>query len=110
MRSLCTDAEAKRVVTEMESHGGKIVAHSPREEEESKEERTNLLKIMGDNPVFPCELCPECAWFDPHLPGLCGAGRAYNSDLKWEPEALTAMMEKEKFKEDFDLCPIPMTN
>ena len=110
LRSLCTDAEAKRVETEMETHGGKVTSHSPREDEETKEERANMLKIMGPDPVFPCELCPSCSWFDPYLPGLCGAGRAHNSDLKWEPEALVVMMEREKFKEDFDQCPIPLKN
>jgi len=108
MRVLCSDPEAQTVLDTIESHGGVAKAHSPRESEEQKELRSNMLKIMGDNPVFPCEKCPSCAWLDPYLPGLCGAGRAYDSVLSWEPEVLAGMLEEPKHKKDYDECPIPL--
>jgi hypothetical protein len=109
MRFLCSAGEAESTFGIIEKYGGKVKSHNPRESEEQKEMRANMLSISGDDAVFPCELCPKCSWFDPYLPGLCGAGRAYNSVLSWEPKVLESMLEEPKHKKDYDACPIPLT-
>jgi hypothetical protein len=108
MKFLCSDGEAESTQAIMEKYGGKVTSHSPRESDDQKEMRDNLLSISGDEAVFPCELCPTCSWFDPYLPGLCGAGRAYNSVLSWEPKVLEAMLEEPKHKKDYDACLVPL--
>jgi hypothetical protein len=109
IRALITDEMAKDVEVELASHGGTVtLSNSPREEKEAKDQRQNLLKIMGDNPAFPCEQCPSCSWFDPYLTGLCGAGRSYTSREKWDDVVFTEQMKDAKYKQDFDGCPIPL--
>lgn len=105
LRTLCTDEQAAELEREMVTHGAQVRAHNPRETEEDKFERRNLLSFIGGDRNFPSPRCPECAWFDPHLVSLCGAGVAPGGE-GWEDEAVTIAMDHPKFKEDFGQCPL----
>lgn len=107
LRCLCTDEQATELVTEMESHGCKVSSHSAQETPEQTAERKNIMQVLGGDRPFPCTRCPECAWFDPHLDSLCGAGFAKGNG--WDDDAVTGSMSNEKFKGDFEECPLRET-
>jgi hypothetical protein len=104
LRSICTKKEAAALVVEMEAHGCRVTSHSTQETPEQSAERQNIMQVLGGERPFPCIRCPECAWFDPHLDSLCGAGLAKGNG--WDDDAVTGSMSSEKFKEDFQECPL----
>ena len=109
IRAIISDSMAPDVEQELASHGGTVtLKNSPREEEDAKKARQNLLNVMSENPVLPSERCPNCSWFDPYLKGYCGAGRGYDAQERWEDVVFNEQMKARDFKQDFDDCPIPM--
>lgn len=105
LKALCSEDQAQDLIQEMESRGCKVLAHCATESKEQKKERQNVVQILGDGKVFPCQRCPQCSWFDPHIESLCGAGKAF-SQPGWDKEAVRAALQQKKFKEDLDYCPL----
>ena len=107
LKCLCTEEQARELEEKMKSFGCGVEANCPRETSEQREERAQLLALMGDGRSFPCEKCPECAWFDPFIEGLCGAG--FSSKLRtpsWEDEVIEERLSDDKFRADWDACPL----
>jgi len=104
LRCLCTEKEAEELKITMEGHQCAVTMNSPQETTEQKTERRNLLQVLGGERVFPSVSCPECAWFDPYIESLCGAGLA--KGVGWEDAAIEGSMSNEKFREDFEDCPL----
>ena len=105
LRSLCTDEQAAELEEEMKGRGCRVKSNSPRETDEQREERDNVLAVLGGDRSFPCVRCPECAWFDPHVDGLCGAGLAHGHP-GWDDPAVSAAITNDKFRADFETCPL----
>jgi len=105
LRCLCTQLEATVLENHMRSYGCEVEAHSPQETAEQKERRTNIMHALGGDRVFPCVRCPECAWFDPEIESLCGAGFSQKGP-GWKPEAIEGVMTNPKYAADFQACPI----
>lgn len=105
LRCLCTDEQAAELKATMKGHRCQVQSNSPRETEEQARERENLLAVLGGDRPFPCERCPECAWFDPHLESLCGAGVA-DGGRGWEAPAVEGAMTNDKFRSDLESCPL----
>jgi|GEM_PF-1571576 len=105
VRCLCTDEQAAELEDEMRRRGCRVRSNSPREDDEQAHERENLLAVLGGERAFPCERCPECAWFDPHLESLCGAGFAV-AGRGWETSARDGAMTNQKFRDDCEACPL----
>lgn len=107
LKCLCTHNEATKLEAEIRSHGCTVEGHSPHETAEQQEKRRNLLHVLGGEQTFPCVACPECAWFEPVLVSLCGAGLSPMGDgVGWEPEVIEGAMKNEKFASDFQACPL----
>jgi len=104
LRCLCTEEEAEGIKDEMERHGCRVKMNCPMETPEQNAERKNVMQVLGGDRPFPCLRCPECAWFDPHLDSLCGAGFAKGNG--WDDDAVTGSMSNVKFQEDFKACPL----
>lgn len=107
LRTLCTEEQAQALKREMANHGCRVWAHSPVETDAQKRERANVLSLLGGDRPLPCVRCPECAWFDPLLESLCGAGRGQGDG--WSPEALEAVAGIAKYEVDLGLCPLGET-
>lgn len=105
LRCLCTADQADQLQVEMESHGCKVTANCPSETPEQTAERRNVMQVLGGERNFPSPRCPECAWFDPHLESLCGAGLAFGGN-GWDDDAVQGSMASEKFRDDFAACPL----
>jgi hypothetical protein len=105
LRTLCSDDQAMRLKEEMQSYGCSVTAHCPMESAEQAAERRNVLQVIGGERPFPSPRCPECAWFDPHIESLCGAGLAYGKP-GWDDETIRGSMSSDKFREDFESCPL----
>jgi hypothetical protein len=103
VRCLCTDEQAVELEEEMKRRGCRVRANSPRETEEQAHEREDLVGVLGGERSLPCERCLQCAWFDPHLDGMCAAGMV---GLGWTSEAVHQVMTREKFRADFESCPL----
>ena len=104
LRTLCTAQEADEVVAEMRRRGCTVLSNCPMETPEQNAERKNIMQVLGGDRNFPSPRCPECAWFDPHLDSLCGAGLAFGKP-GWDDDAVTGSMSNVKFQEDFKACP-----
>lgn len=105
LKCLCTEEQAGQLEAQMAEHGCTVSKHCPTETAEQKEERKNLLEVLGGERNFPCPSCPMCAWFDPHIESLCGAGLAFGKS-GWEDAAIQGAMTSEKFQADFEACPL----
>lgn len=105
VKCLCTEDQAAELEAEMASHGVSVSKHCPTETPEQKQERKDLLQVLGGERNFPCGRCPECAWFDPHLESLCGAGLAFGKP-GWDAGTVKGSMASEKFRGDFAACPL----
>lgn len=105
LKCLCTDEQANVLEEQMLEHGCSVSKNSPLVEPEQKQERENLLQVLGGERTFPCTRCPECAWFDPHLESLCGAGLAFGQP-GWEDAAVEGAMTSDKYRSDFEACPL----
>lgn len=107
IRCLIFDSQVKEVQAQLVSSGGKLtLSNSPRETEEDRDQRQNLLKILGEDTALPCAQCPECSWFDPYMVGLCGAGRSYTTKETWA--SFTEQLQVPKYQKDYESCPIPI--
>ena len=104
LRSICTAEEADDLETQMVRRGSKVSKHCPMETQQQTVERKNVLQVLGGERNFPCERCPECAWFDPHLESLCGAGLAFGK--AGYDDTIKGSMSSEKYREDFEACPL----
>lgn len=104
LRCLCTEEEADGIEAAMEKHGCKVTKNCPHETSQQSQERKNLLQVLGGERPFPSPKCPECAWFDPHLDSLCGAGFAPGQG--WDDAAIQGSMTSTKYQEDFNACPL----
>jgi len=104
LRCLCTTEQAEEMEQEMRRHGCTVLSNCPAETPEQKAERANIMQVMGGDRPFPCARCPECAWFDPHLESLCGAGLAPGDG--WDDDAVRGSMSNGKFRDDFAACPL----
>lgn len=105
LRGICTEAQAVSVVEEAKAQGIAVVANCPKETAGQAQERRNLLEVLGGDRPFPCPQCPSCAWFDPHIESLCGAGLAYGKP-GWETEAVEGAMTSDRYRTDFETCPL----
>lgn len=105
LRTLCTQAQAMVLEAEMRSHGCSVEAHCPNEGPDQKAKRQNIMHVLGGERVFPCVRCPECAWFDPGIDSLCGAGFSPTGP-GWEPETVEGALSDEKHAQDFQRCPL----
>lgn len=107
LRTLCTRAQAMRLEAEISVKGCTVEASCPDENAEQKEMRKNIMHVLGGERTFPSVKCPECAWFDPRINSLCGAGFSTMGDRKgWDDDAMKGVMESEKYADDFASCPI----
>jgi hypothetical protein len=104
LRTLCTEEQARTLEEEMRSHGCTVSSNCPKETREQSGERKNLLSVLGAERPFPCARCPECAWFDPYIESMCGAGRG--SGPGWDPAVRVGSLSSEKFRNDLDACPL----
>lgn len=107
LKCLCTLDQARKLEEKMKSFGCGVQSKCPSETKEQREERDNLFAILGDEQSFPCKRCPECAWFDPYLEGLCGAG--FSSKMRtprWEDDVIEERLGGEKHLADWDVCPL----
>ena len=104
LRCLCTKEEATELEETFRGHGCAVESNCPMETSEQNTERKNIMQVLGGTRPFPCLRCPECAWFDPHLDSLCGAGFAQGEG--WDDDAIKGSMSSEKFRNDFTSCPI----
>ena len=108
LRVLCTPLEARQLATLMRQEYGCTVDYkNPEINSEQKQEKQNVLSILGEDKPLPCSNCLECSWFDPHLDSLCGAGAAKGQG--WDSEALQATVLQVKFAEDLKKCPLRPT-
>jgi len=105
LKCLCTADQAEDLEAEMLKHGCTVFKNCPMETPEQKTERKNVMQVLGGERPFPCQRCPACAWFDPHLDSLCGAGLAFGKP-GWEDDAIKGSMTSDKFKDDFEACPL----
>jgi hypothetical protein len=105
LKCLCTEEQADELEAEMVRHGCTVSKNCPAETKEQKEERKNIMQVLGGERSFPCARCPECAWFDPHLESLCGAGLAFGKP-GWDDAAVQGSMTSDKFRADFEACPL----
>lgn len=105
LKCLCTAEQAEILERQMRGHGCTVSRHSPSETPEQKRERKDLIQVLGGERNFPCERCPECAWFDPHIESLCGAGLAFGKP-GWDDAAVQGAMTSDKFRADFEACPL----
>lgn len=107
LKALCTNEQAMEVMVKIRSYGCTVDGNSPQETEEQKTKRRNILHVLGGEQTFPCLHCPHCAWFDPTISSLCGAGFSSLGDCEgWEPEAIEGAMSNEKYASDYTSCPI----
>ena len=107
LRTLCTRAEAMNLEAEIAAKGCVVEASCPDESSEQKAKRKNIMHVLGGERTFPSIKCPECAWFDPTLDSLCGAGFSTMGDRKdWDDDAMTGVMTNVKYAADFANCPI----
>jgi hypothetical protein len=104
LRCICTADQAEELEAEMKIHGCAVLPNCPSETPEQNAERKNIMQVVGGDRPFPCTRCPECAWFDPHLDSLCGAGFAKGNG--WDDAAVEGSMSNEKFRDDFAACPL----
>lgn len=111
LRCLCTDEEAKTLIAEMETYECRVVANSPREDAEQKAKRQNLFAILGQDVIWPTQKCPGCAWLDPEVEGMCGAGMLrWKGFQGWGDEAIQERLTVDRFATDFFHCPLgPVT-
>lgn len=100
LRALITDEQAPEVEERIRSYGATVMTNSPREDDQAKEERRNLLNLSEQENTLPCARCLECSYFDTSLVGLCGAGRGFEPGESWDPVVL-----KNASKQDLELCP-----
>lgn len=105
LRALCTEEQAGEVVEGMKAYGATAVGHCSSETLEQRKERKGLLQVLGGERNFPCQKCPECAWFDPHLESLCGAGFAFGKP-GWDQDTVEGSLTSDKFREDYEECPL----
>jgi len=107
LKCLCTHEQALALEAQMRSYGCDVDANSTQETEEQKKKRRNIMHVLGGERTFPCEKCPGCAWFDPEIDSLCGAGFSpMGNRAGWEPEAIEGVMTNEKYAADFQACPL----
>jgi len=105
LQTMCTRPQALALEAEMQAKGARVEANCPSETAEQKEQRKNLLKVLGNDRVFPSAKCPECSWFDPMIVSLCGAGFSF-SGPGWDDDTMKGVMSNEKYAADFESCPI----
>ncbi len=104
LRCVCTEAQADELEQAIAGLGCTVSHHCPMETPEQAQERRNIMQVLGHDRPFPCVRCPECAWFDPHIDSLCGAGLGRGEG--WDDDAVTGSMSNAKFQDDFDACPL----
>lgn len=105
LRALCTRDQADELATEMRRRGCRVETYGGGETPEQKEERRNVMAVLGGERAFPCVRCPECAWFDPHIHSLCGAGVAPGGE-GWDDDAVEGAMSNPRHRDDLDACPL----
>jgi len=111
LRTLCSRAEAMTLEAKMLSYGCTVEANCPQESPEQKDARKNIMHVLGGEKTFPCIECPSCAWFDPTINSLCGAGFSMMGDRKgWDDGAMEGVMTNEKYAADFAACPLKENN
>jgi hypothetical protein len=107
LRTLCTRAQAMALEAEIRSRDCTVEGNCPDESPAQKEKRQNIMHVLGGELTFPAVKCAECAWFDPGIPSLCGAGFSTIGDRKgWDDDAMKGVMTNEKYAADFASCPI----
>jgi hypothetical protein len=107
LRCLCTDAQAEELTATIKGHGGKVVTNSPRESPEQRVERNNVFAVLGPDVVWPTNQCPQCAWLDPTIPGMCGAGMLRWKGFEgWDRETILERLAVDKFETDRESCPL----
>ena len=95
-----TDQRAKATKELLERHRCSVQMTTERQTADQAEERGLLAGALKDTSVFPCELCPGCAWFDPLTKGYCGADT-------WPVEAADGLLKRlPKARKDLDACPV----
>ena len=105
LRCICTAEQADEFQAVMEGHKCTVTVNCPSETPEQTAERKNVMQVLGGQRNFPSQRCPECAWFDPHLESLCGAGLAFGAE-GWDDAAIEGSMSRETFRDDFAACPL----
>lgn len=108
LKTLCTRSEAMTLEAEMQSKGCVVEANCPDESTEQKEKRKNIMHVLGGERTFPCVRCPECAWFDPSIESLCGAGFSPDG-FGWDDETMEGVFTNVKYASDFERCPLRET-
>lgn len=107
LKALCTEPQAMVLEAEIRAKGCTVEANCPTESAEQKEKRQNIMHVLGGEHTFPCVKCPECAWFDPTIGSLCGAGLSSMGDgVGWDDPAFQGVMTNPKYEADFDSCPL----
>jgi hypothetical protein len=108
LRCLCTDTQAEVIVQAFKDAGASVETNSPREAPEQTEERENLFAVLGgDTEAWPTPNCPNCAWFDHQVEGLCGAGMlAWKGLPGWGPDVVAQRLAGDKHAQDYKSCPL----
>ena len=90
-----TDGQAALVEQAIQDMGFTVVRRL------TAEQRTERLAILGsEDTVFPCSLCPQCYWFDPTVPGVCGRAA-------WPDSLIQASNDAHAYAREAELaCPI----
>lgn len=106
LRCLCTDAESEQLKVAFEAVGASVKKHSPRETTDQTAERQNLLAVFSGEQVWPTAQCPRCAWLDPQVAGLCGAGLVDRDLPGWGPVVIKSRLLQERPSLDYETCPL----
>lgn len=107
LQTVCSRDQAMQIEAELLANGCTVEANCPDESEDQKNKRKNIMHVLGGERTFPCVECPSCAWFDPSISSLCGAGFSMMGDKAgWDDDAMKGVMTNEKYAADFASCPL----
>lgn len=101
LKFVLTKEAADETKVLLEQRGCHVEVRTETQTEEQKLERQKLAGAFKDTTVFPCERCPQCAFFDPvHADGYCGAE-------VWPTESVYSLLEHiNKARTDLHACPL----
>ena len=98
---MLTHEQVQDIQNNLEAGGVRVRAWpSPKQTEEQRAERRELLGVDREDAVYPSTDCMTCFWFDPLCEGFCG----YQG---WPPEAVQqALVSHEAAVEGYEKCPV----
>ncbi len=99
LKAVATEDTAEGIRQVAAMNGCHVVMKTEYQTDEQYKERQELLGVERGDVVWPCELCPGCSLFDPHIEGYCGA-------QSWPEESLQVIAQMRKLRQDLVACPL----